>query len=53
MKLQTDFLIIGAGIIGMALAHALLTRRPSLSVTLIEKEQDIAHHGSYSIAEKR
>ena len=46
MKLQTDILIIGAGIIGMTLAHELLIRKPSLSVVIIDKEKDIALHGS-------
>jgi L-2-hydroxyglutarate oxidase LhgO len=46
LKLQTDILIIGAGIIGMTLAHELLIRKPSLSVVIIDKEKDIALHGS-------
>jgi len=46
LNLQTDILIIGAGIMGMALANILLTRRPSRSVVLIDKEGDVARHGS-------
>lgn len=44
--IKTDILIIGAGIMGMALARALLARRPSLSLVLIDKEEDVARHGS-------
>ena len=46
MKLKTDILIIGAGIIGMALAHELLICRPSQSIIIIDKEKDVALHGS-------
>lgn len=46
MKHKTDFLIIGAGIIGMALAHELLACRPSASIILIDKEENVARHGS-------
>jgi L-2-hydroxyglutarate oxidase LhgO len=46
MKLKTDILIIGAGIMGLALARELLVRNPSLSVALIDKEEDVARHGS-------
>jgi L-2-hydroxyglutarate oxidase LhgO len=44
--LKTDILIIGAGIIGMALARELLARNTSLSLILIDKEDDVARHGS-------
>lgn len=46
LKIKTDFLIIGAGIMGMALAHELLASRPSASLVLIDKEENIARHGS-------
>jgi L-2-hydroxyglutarate oxidase LhgO len=46
LKVQTDILIIGAGIVGLALAHELRLRRPSLSIVLIDKEEDTAFHGS-------
>ena len=46
MKHKTDFLIIGTGIIGMAIAHELLNRHPSASIILIEKEKNVAKHGS-------
>ena len=47
MKLQCDILIIGAGIMGMTLAHELLARTSTLSLILIDKERDVALHGSH------
>lgn len=37
-----DVLIIGAGIVGLATAWALLGRRPGLGVTVLEKADDVA-----------
>lgn len=45
-SLQTDYLIIGAGIIGLALARELKSRYPASSILVIEKEPDVAFHGS-------
>jgi (S)-2-hydroxyglutarate dehydrogenase len=39
-----DVTIIGAGIIGLATADALLQRWPDLRLLLLEKEADVAHH---------
>jgi (S)-2-hydroxyglutarate dehydrogenase len=36
--------IIGGGIIGVATARELLTRRPDLNVTILEKEERLASH---------
>ena len=44
--LDCDFLIIGAGIIGMSLAREILTVYPEKSIAIIEKEPDTALHGS-------
>lgn len=44
--LRADYLIIGAGIIGLALARELRTRFPSADILVIEKERDVAFHGS-------
>lgn len=41
-----DYLIIGAGIIGLSLARKLKERFPSSSIILIEKESDAAQHSS-------
>ncbi|RMG42641.1 MAG: L-2-hydroxyglutarate oxidase [Candidatus Dadabacteria bacterium] len=41
-----DYLIIGAGIIGLALALKLKKKRPNALVLIIEKEKDIARHQS-------
>ncbi|MDH3225750.1 MAG: L-2-hydroxyglutarate oxidase [Thermoleophilia bacterium] len=39
-----DVAVIGAGIVGLATAKALLERRPSLSLVVVEKESAIATH---------
>jgi len=39
-----DILIIGAGIVGLASARALLTRYPKLRVTVLDKEARVASH---------
>ena len=41
-----DIAIIGGGIIGLASALELLTRRPGLRLVVLEKEQQIAQHQS-------
>ena len=46
MSEQSDYLIIGAGIIGLALARELKSRKPGATITLIEKEPDVAYHSS-------
>jgi L-2-hydroxyglutarate oxidase LhgO len=43
---KTDYLILGAGIIGLSLAKQLKERDPDKSITLLEKEPDAALHGS-------
>ncbi len=46
MTEQSDYLIIGAGIIGLAIARELQSRKPGASITIIEKEPDVAYHSS-------
>jgi len=41
-----DYLIIGAGIIGLTIARELQTRFPDKKVAVIEKEPDVACHAS-------
>ncbi len=43
---QSDLLIIGGGIIGLSVARELVTRFPNTSITVLEKEADVAYHGS-------
>lgn len=43
---QADYVIIGAGIIGMAIAYALKQKFPAASIILVEKEPQLAAHGS-------
>jgi (S)-2-hydroxyglutarate dehydrogenase len=44
--MQTDFLIIGGGIVGLATARELRAKFASASITIVEKEGHIAEHGS-------
>lgn len=46
MKEKTDFLIVGAGIIGVNIAIALQRKFPDSSITIIEKEDQIGMHAS-------
>lgn len=41
-----DYLIVGSGIIGMTIAHELITKEPKASIAIIEKEADVAKHAS-------
>ncbi len=43
---RCDFLIIGAGIIGLAMARELKSRLPAADILVIDKEADVACHGS-------
>ena len=46
MTEQSDYLIIGAGIIGLAIARELRSRFPGAAITILEKEPDVAFHSS-------
>jgi L-2-hydroxyglutarate oxidase LhgO len=46
MNRHYDYLIIGAGIIGLAIARELKARFPQKTVAVIEKEADVAFHAS-------
>ena len=41
MNQKTDYLIIGAGIIGLAIARELRSRFPEADITILEKEPDL------------
>lgn len=41
-----DFLIIGAGIIGLTVAHELRRKYPKATITVLEKEAEIGRHSS-------
>lgn len=43
---KNDFLIIGAGIIGMTIAYELKNRNKNLNISIIDKEEDVAQHAS-------
>src|SRR5690606_23601550 len=43
---DTDVLVVGAGIVGLATARALLGRSPGLAVTVVDKEDRLAAHQS-------
>lgn len=46
LSVTTDFLVIGAGVIGLTLANELKKQFPDASVTIIEKESAIGLHAS-------
>jgi L-2-hydroxyglutarate oxidase len=41
---RTDFCVVGAGIIGLAVARELLLRQPGATVAVLEKEAQLAQH---------
>jgi L-2-hydroxyglutarate oxidase len=43
---QYDFIVIGAGIVGMSVAYALLMRNPGAKIAILEKEAEIGKHAS-------
>lgn len=46
MNKNYDYLIVGAGIIGMSIAHRFMELDNSLRIAIIEKESDVALHAS-------
>jgi L-2-hydroxyglutarate oxidase LhgO len=46
MNYTADYLVIGAGIIGLSIARELRSRFPEATIMLIDKEPDVAYHGS-------
>lgn len=43
---KSDYLIIGAGIIGLSIARDLINRFPEAIIAILEKEPDVAYHSS-------
>lgn len=43
---KTDYLIAGAGVVGMAIARELKQKHREATITLLEKEADVAFHSS-------
>jgi L-2-hydroxyglutarate oxidase LhgO len=43
---KSDYLIVGAGVVGLAIARELNLRFPDKKITIIEKEPDVAYHSS-------
>lgn len=41
-----DYLIVGAGIVGLSIARELIRRNPLARIAMIEKEKDVAQHAS-------
>jgi L-2-hydroxyglutarate oxidase LhgO len=46
MESNPDFLVVGAGIVGLAVAREIKIRWPEASVTVLEKEEEVALHSS-------
>lgn len=46
MSFSCDFLIIGAGIVGLTVARELKKRNPAATVVILEKEADVGKHAS-------
>lgn len=46
MTTVSDFLIVGAGIVGLTVAHELRRRHPGASIVILEKEADVGKHAS-------
>ena len=46
MHKSTDFLLIGAGIVGLTIARELKLRHPDAAVTVLEKESEPGRHSS-------
>jgi (S)-2-hydroxyglutarate dehydrogenase len=46
MDHKVDYLVIGAGIIGLAIARELKSRLPGAEILVIDKEPDVAYHSS-------
>lgn len=45
-RADTDVVVVGAGIVGLATARAIVRDRPSVSVTVIDKEHTVGAHQS-------
>ncbi len=45
-EIEYDYLIVGAGIIGLTIAYELIERNPNYSICIIDKEADVAQHTS-------
>lgn len=43
---EYDYLIVGAGIIGLTIAYELIERNANYTICIIDKEQDVAQHAS-------
>ena len=43
---QSDVVILGGGMVGLAIAHQLLEKQPGLAITIADKEPEIGRHSS-------
>src|SRR5213082_611232 len=44
MAVDKDLVVVGGGILGLAVASELMTRRPGLRVAVLEREPDVGRH---------
>ena len=45
-KKHTDIVVLGSGMVGMALAHQINEQNPDLTITIIDKESETGRHSS-------
>jgi L-2-hydroxyglutarate oxidase LhgO len=46
MSLKYDYVIVGAGIVGLAVANEIKSRRPASRIAVLEKESELGRHAS-------
>ncbi len=44
--MNSDYLIIGAGIVGLSIAYSIQKREPNAKIVILEKEVEIGLHAS-------
>lgn len=45
--MKYDYLIVGAGVIGMSIAYELIEKNPNTKIAIIDKEDDVANIYKY------
>ena len=45
-RIECDYVVIGAGIVGLCIVRGILNRKPNASIVILEKEDSLAFHAS-------